>query len=222
MIKKFFAELMKPKAFDSNRYFGLIVRRTNLVLLGVIGVLSICITILSLQISNLNTLENVYIVGPDQTLVARRSDETLSRSEYEVTAFSRLFLEKVFANNRYSFEENLREITEWMDKKSSALLLAEMGDDQIEALYREANAISTVFLEHIDIDNRIPPYKVTLTYKHFLHFLNSGKSVYEDEELNGKVYFELNILKRSRKNEYGLQIQNLKFEESDLQERDSK
>lgn len=214
MIKKFYADLLKPTVVDNNRYFDSIIRRANLIHLGVIAVLTICIIFLSAKIYKLNTLENVYVLAPDQTVVARRADETLARSEYEIIAFSRLFLEKVFANNRYSFEESLKDIAEWMDKKSAHLLLAEMTDERIEALYKDGNAVSTVSLEEIMVERETNPYKVILKYKHFLHFLASGQSVYEDEELDGEVYFEAKVIKRSFKNPYGIQITNLKFSEN--------
>jgi hypothetical protein len=211
MIKNFYTNLTNPEGIDNNRYFDRIIRRVNLVHLVVIIVLLLCIIFLTAKIYKLNTLENVYVLSPDQTLVAHRADETLVRSEYEVIAFSKLFLDKAFANNRYSFEENLKEAAEWMDQKSAHILLAEMTDENIEALYKEGNAISTVSLEEIVVNREKNPYIVIVKYKHFLHFISSGKTVYEDEELDGELYFEIEVMKRSFKNPYGMQIRNLKF-----------
>jgi hypothetical protein len=180
-------------------------------LVGVVTMLLAAIIFLAVRLYQLHTLENVYMVAPDQTLVARRADETISRSEYEIIAFTRLFLEKAFANNRYSLEENIKEVAEWMDKKSAYTLLSEMTDERIEALYKEGNAISTVSLEDIVVEKERNPHLVMVKYKHFLHFLSTGQSVYEDEELDGEVYFEIQLMKRSFKNPYGLQIRNLKF-----------
>ena len=211
MIKSFYSKLKASNNIDNNRYFDVIIRRTNLIHLGIIVVLIACISFLSAKVYKLNTLENIYVLSADQTLVARRADETLARSEYEVIAFTRLFLEKTFANNRYSFEESLKAIAEWMDAKSAHTLLAELTDESIEALYKEGNAISTVSLEDIVVNSENNPYIVLVKYKHYLHFLSSGQSVYEDEELDGEVYFEIQNIKRSFKNPYGMQIKNLKF-----------
>lgn len=212
MIKNFYkSNFKRSDNIDNDRYFDIIIRRANLVHLGVIVALVLCVITLVLKVYKLNTLENVYVLSPDQTLVARRSEDTLARSEYEIIAFSRLFLEKTFANNRYSLEENIKSATEWMDPKSAHILLTEMTDENIEGLYKEGNAISTVSLEDIIVNMDKNPIAIIVKYKNFLHFISSGKAVYEDEELEGEVYFEVQIIKRSFKNPYGMEIRNLKF-----------
>lgn len=212
MIKRFYKSTFNtPDSIDNDRYFDIVIKRAHLVHLGVIVALVLCVITLVVKVYKLNTLENVYVLSADQTLVARRSDETLARSEYEIIAFSRLFLEKTFANNRYSFEENIKSAAEWMDPKSAHTLLTEMTDENIEGLYKEGNAISTVSLEDIIVNMDKNPIAVIVKYKNFLHFISSGKSVYEDEELEGSVYFEVQLNKRSFKNPYGMEIRNLKF-----------
>jgi hypothetical protein len=45
-----------------------------------------------------SNLDNVYLLAPDQTLMATSTDASLARSEYEISAFAACFLEKAFAH----------------------------------------------------------------------------------------------------------------------------
>ena len=155
-------------------------------------------------------LDNVYILAPDHTLAAKRTDGSLARSQYEIMAFAKMFLEKAFAHNEYSWEENLAEVSDLMDKESAHLFLAKM-DENIEALYKERNAISTVTLKDIEINTETQPYEVLLYYTTRLNFAALGDVVYEDAEVEGGIYFQIKPLSRSYKNPYGMQIKKLKF-----------
>ena len=155
-------------------------------------------------------LDNVYLISPDQTLVASRTDGSLARSQYEIMAFSKMFLEKAFAHNEYSWEENLAEVADLMDKESAHLFLSKM-DESIEALYKERNAISTVTLKEIEVNTETQPYEVLLYYITSLNFSSLGDVVYEDAEVEGGMYFQIQPLMRSHKNPYGMQVKKLKF-----------
>jgi hypothetical protein len=155
-------------------------------------------------------LDNVYILSSDNTLTANRTDGSMARSSYEIMAFSKVFLEKAFAHNEYSWEENLTEATDLMDKESAHLFLSKM-DETIETLYKERNAISTVSLKEIEVDVDTQPYEVLLYYTTLLRFASLGEVIYKDAEVEGGIYFQIEPLARSRKNPFGMQIRKLKF-----------
>jgi hypothetical protein len=155
-------------------------------------------------------LDNVYILSSDNTLTAIRTDGSMARSSYEIMAFAKVFLEKAFAHSEYSWEENLTEVTDFMDKESARLFLSKM-DETIEALYKERNAISTVSLKEIEVDVDTQPYEVLLYYSTMLRFASLGEAIYEDAEVEGGIYFQIEPLSRSTKNPFGMQIRKLKF-----------
>jgi hypothetical protein len=121
-----------------------------------------------------------------------------------------LILEKSFAHSEYSLEENLKEASSLMNKESAKMLLSKM-DATIESLYKERNAISTIALEEIEINKKTYPHEVVVYYNTFLHFVTAGTTLYEDMEVPGGLYLQLEILPRSHKNPYGLQVKKLKF-----------
>lgn len=84
-------------------------------------------------------------------------------------------------------------------------------DETVQSLYKERNAISSVTIEEIEVNKRQHPHEVLIYYTTALRFMAAGKTVYEDVEIPGGVYFQLATLSRSHKNPYGLQVKNLKF-----------
>jgi hypothetical protein len=155
-------------------------------------------------------MEAGYVVFPDQTFAANRPESSLVRSEYELEAFAKLFLEKALAHHGHSWQENVKQATGWMDKESAKFFLSKM-DEPVKSLYEEKNAVSTVKPEEVKIDKTRYPHEVAIYYTSSLKFTAAGSTVYEDVEIPGGVYFKLSILKRSHQNPYGLQIKNLKF-----------
>ena len=97
-----------------------------------------------------------------------------------------------------------------LDKASASLFLSKM-DESIEALYKERNAISTVCLKDIEVNTATHPYEVLLYYTTTLQFSSLGDVIYEDAEVEGGVYFQIEPLSRSTKNPFGMQIRKLKF-----------
>lgn len=75
-----------------------------------------------------SNLDNVYLLAPDQTLMATSTDASLARSEYEISAFAACFLEKAFAHHEYNWQENLEQVTAWMDQASAKFFLSKMND----------------------------------------------------------------------------------------------
>ena len=132
----------------------------------------------------------------------------MARNSYEIRAFAQVFLQKAFAHNEYSWEENLTEVTDWMDKESAHLFLSKM-DESIEALYKERNAISTVALKAIEVNVDTQPYEVLLYYTTMLRFASVGEVIYEDAAVEGGIYFQIEPLARSKKNPFGMQIRKL-------------
>jgi len=196
--------------FDNARYLSRLIKRVYIVLLLAIAAVLTLAGFFALKWYQASKLDNVYVVFPDNTFVAHRTEGSLVRSDYEIVAFAKLFLEKAFAHHEYAWEENLITVTDWMDKESARLFLSKM-DDTIESLYKERNAISTVSLQEIEINKEVYPHEVLLYYTTSLHFVTAGEALYEDVEVAGGLYFQVEILTRSHKNPYGLQIKKLKF-----------
>ena len=192
------------------RYLSLLMRRLYGVLLLVLFLNTTLALFFAFQWYKASNLDNVYLLAPDQTLVAEKTDGSLARSEYEIRAFATLFLEKAFAHNEYNWEENLTQVTDWMDHASAKLFLSKM-DENIEALYKERNAISTVKLEEIELGTGTRPFELLLYYKTRLQFAATGEDVYEQAEVGGGIYLQLFPMLRSGSNPFGLQVRALKF-----------
>ena len=196
--------------FDNARYLSALIKRAYMALVFVIVVLIGFAGFFAKKWYDASKLENVYVVFPDKTFAGTRADESLVRSEYEIIAFARMVLEKALAHNEYSLEENLKEVSELMDKESVNNLLSKVNE-QIESLYKDQNAVSKVVLEEIEVNKETHPHEVLLYYNTYLHFVDPRASVYEDKQAPGGLYFQVEILERSYKNPYGLQIRKLKF-----------
>ncbi len=196
--------------FDNTKYLSLLLKRVYIALLSVIAIILLLTGFFAKKWYDASKLDNVYVVFPDQTFVAERADGSMVRSEYEIIAFTKLLLEKAFAHNEYSLEENLKEVSDLMDKESARVFLSKM-DETVESLYRERNAISTISLQEIEINKDTYPHEVLVYYNTFLHFAAAKGEIYEDAEAPGGLYFQLEILPRSHKNPYGLQVKKLKF-----------
>ena len=130
---------------DHSRYLSLLMKRLYGALLLAFLMTTASSIFFAWQWYKASSLDNVYLLSPDQTLVANRVDGSLARSEHEIRAFAMLFLEKAFAHNEYTYDQNLAEVTSWMDRPSAKLYLSKMNEP-IESLYKERNAISTVHL----------------------------------------------------------------------------
>lgn len=203
--------------FDNARYLSILIKRVYLALSLTIATSLIFAIFFAKKWYEASKLDNVYVVFADNTFLAHRRDDSMLRSDYEITAFAKLFLDKAFAHNEYSWEENLTAVTDWMDKESARLFLSKM-DQTIESLYKERNAISTVSLQEIEINKEVHPHEVLVYYTTSLHFATAGEALYEDMEVAGGLYFQVEVLTRSQKNPYGLQIKQLKF----LQQKNTK
>lgn len=195
---------------DHARYLSLLIRRLYGVLLLVLLLNTMLALFFAFQWYRASNLDNVYLLAPDQTLVAERTDGSLARSEHELRAFATCFLEKAFAHNEYNWEENLQEVTGWMDRASARLLRSKM-DASIEALYKERNAISTIKLEAMELVAGKRPFELLLYYRTRLQFATTGEEVYEQAEVRGGIYLQLFPMLRSQSNPFGLQVRALKF-----------
>ena len=196
--------------FDNARYLSALIKRVYMALIFVIVALLGFAGFFAKKWYDASKLENVYVVFPDKTFAGTRADESLVRSEYEIIAFARMVLEKALAHNEYSLEENLKEVSELMDKESVNNLLSKVNEE-IESLYKDGNAVSKVVLEEIEVNKETHPHEVLLYYNTYLHFVDPRSSAYEEREAPGGLYFQVEILERSYKNPYGLQIRKLKF-----------
>jgi len=196
--------------FENTRYLSLLIKRVYQTLL-VALLIAVCLAVFfAKKWHDASKLDNVYILSSDNTLIASRTDGSMARSSYEIMAFAKVFLEKSFAHNEYSWEDNLTEVTDLMDKESASLFLSKM-DDSIQALYKEQNAISTVSLKDIEVNVNTQPYEVLLYYVTTLQFSSLGAVIYDNSEVEGGIYFQIEPLARSKKNPFGMQIRKLKF-----------
>jgi hypothetical protein len=200
--------------FDNARYLSALIKRVYIALIFVIVALLGFAGFFAFNWYKASKLDNVFVVFPDKTFAATRAgagaDESLVRSEYEIIAFARMVLEKALAHNEYSLEENLKEVTGMMDKESVNNLLSKVNE-KIESLYKDQNAVSKVVLEEIEVNKETYPHEVLLYYNTYLHFVDPLSSAYEEREAPGGLYFQVEILERSYKNPYGLQIRKLEF-----------
>ena len=196
--------------FENSRYLSLLIKRSYGALLAALLITASLAVFFGKKWYDASKLDNVYILSSDNTFLAQRVDGSMARSSYEIIAFAKVFLEKAFAHNEYSFESNLSEVTELMDQESARFFLSKM-DESIEALYKERNAISTVSLKDIEVNTTTHPYEVLLYYTTTLQFASLGESIYDDREVEGGIYFQVKPLSRSQKNPFGMQIRNIKF-----------
>ena len=196
--------------FDNAKYISLLIKRAYYTLIAVIALQAALILFFAWQWYSATRIDHVYIIDPDTTRAATRADGTLHRSQYEIKAFILHFLEKAFAHNEYSWGENLRTVSDIMDKKSAQLFLARMNEE-IEALYKEQNAISTVALKDIEIDTQKHPYEVLLYYETHLNFAAPGTTVYDSQVAEGGLFLEIHPMSRCPQNPFGMQIRNLQF-----------
>lgn len=203
--------------FDNARYISRLIKRVYTALLTALLIMAFMALFFAKKWYDTVNRDNVYILSSDNTLMAGRVDGTLARSSHEITAFSKIFLEKAFSHNEYSWEANLTEVTELMDQESARIFLAKM-DKNIEALYKERNAISTVALQDIEVNVETQPYEVLLYYTTTLQFASLGDVIYDNTEVAGGIYFQIVPLSRSKKNPFGMQIRKFKF----LQKQSSK
>ena len=196
--------------FENSRYLSLLIKRSYGALLAALLITASLAVFFSKKWYDASKLDNVYILSSENTFLAERVDGSMARSNYEIIAFSKVFLEKAFAHNEYSFESNLAEVTGLMDQESARFFLSKM-DESIEALYKERNAISTVQLSGIEVNTTTQPYEVLLYYTITLQFASLGETIYEDAQVEGGIYFQVKPLSRSQKNPFGMQIRNIKF-----------
>lgn len=196
--------------FENARYLSLLIKRVYHVLLVSLFLTACLAAFFAKKWYEASNLDNVYILSSDSTLIASRTNGSMARSSYEIMAFAKVFLEKAFAHNEYSWEENLTEVTNLMDKESANLFLSKM-DESIQALYKERNAISTVSLKEIEVNVDTQPYEVLLYYTTTLQFASLGDVIYDDAEVEGGIYFQIEPLGRSKKNPFGMQVRKLKF-----------
>lgn len=196
--------------FENARYLTHLIKRVYITLLFALLIIACLAVFFAKRWHDASKLDNVYILAPDNTLTASRTDGSMARSSYEIMAFSKVFLEKAFAHNEYSWENNLTEVTDLMDQESANLFLSKM-DESIVALYKERNAISTVSLKDIEVNVDTHPYEVLLYYTTTLQFASLGETIYEDAAVEGGIYFQIKPLSRSKKNPFGMQVRKLKF-----------
>lgn len=196
--------------FDHYRYLSIVLKRLHVLLTIIIVLLLGSNAFFAKGWYQATNLDKVYVAFPDKTFLARRADESLVRSKYEILSFAKLFVEKAFEHTEYSWREHLKEATNWMDTESARLFVFKM-DESIEPLYRETNAISTVTIDEVKVNKHLYPHEVLIYYTMNVRFPGNGKDLYEDEEAPGGLYFQLEIIERSEENPYGLQIKNLKF-----------
>lgn len=147
-------------------YLSLWIRRLYGVLLIALGMTASLASFFAYKWYQVSNLDNVYLLAPGQTRMATSTDGFLACSVYEISAFAAYFLEKAFAHHEYNWEENLEQVTTWMDQASAKFFLAKMNDS-IEARYKERNAISTVQLKEIGIETQAsfpnPALSISLT-----------------------------------------------------------
>jgi len=196
--------------FENARYLSLLIKRVYGTLLMALLITASLAVFFGKKWYDASKLDNVYILTSDHTLVAQRTDGSMQRSNYELMAFAKVFLEKAFAHNEYTWERNMTEVTDLMDRESARLFLSKM-DESIEALYKERNAISTVALNDIEVNTTVHPYEVLMYYTTTLQFASLGDTIYDDAAVEGGIYFQIKPLARSDKNPFGMQVRNLKF-----------
>lgn len=196
--------------FENARYLSLLIKRVYWTLLVALLLTASLAVFFGMKWYEASKLDNVYLLSSEHTLAAERTDGSFHRSNYELMAFAKVFLEKAFAHNEYTWEQNMTEVTDLMDKESARLFLSKM-DESIEALYKERNAISTVMLNEVEVNTATQPYEVLLYYTTHLQFAATGEAIYEDASVEGGLYFQIKPLTRSPQNPFGMQVRNLKF-----------
>ena len=204
--------------FENARYLSLLIKRVYWTLLMALLLTASLAVFFGMKWYESSKLDNVYLLSSEHTLVAERTDGSFHRGNYELMAFAKVFLEKAFAHNEYTWEQNMTEVTDLMDKESARLFLSKM-DESIEALYKERNAISTVTLNEVEVNTATQPYEVLLYYTTHLQFAATGEVLYEDASVEGGLYFQIKSLARSPQNPFGMQVRNLKFLQKPLTEK---
>ncbi|XWN35399.1 MAG: hypothetical protein ROO73_01240 [Roseivirga sp.] len=196
--------------FEQQRYLSSMIRRLFLALMATSALLALSNLFFAFLWVRASSLEHIFLVDHEHTLSAHRATTPFKHSHLEINAFALMFLDKAFALNEYTWEHHRQEAASFMDLMSAQLFRSKM-DPSIEALYKEHNAISTVTLQHIEINTDQEPYEVLLYYNTLVRFASGAKALYQEAEAPGGLYFQLQPLQRAKTNPYGLQIRNLKF-----------
>ena len=84
--------------FDNARYLSILIKRVYFVLLLTIAAVLILAGFFATKWYQASKLDNVYVVFPDNTFVAHRTAGSLLRSDYEIEAFAKLFLDMTYFN----------------------------------------------------------------------------------------------------------------------------
>lgn len=168
--------------------------------------LSALILFLAYQWHQAASHETTYFVTPQATYPAHRSAQTTNL--IEIKNFTHTFLDHAFAHSEFTYKQKLNEALEVMDRKSGLYLKSKFNQEDIFALYKHYNGVSTLALEDLQINMKRYPYEVAAYYKTTLHFVGLEE---EAKTVLGGVYFQLSEVPRSLENPYGLMIHDFEF-----------
>ena len=98
--------------------------------------------------------ELTYFVSPQGTYASQRrpTPRAIYREAFELENFTEQFLQHAFAHNEFTYQEHLEKALQVMDSKSGLFLQSKFHDEDIFAVYTQYNGLSTLELEHIELD----------------------------------------------------------------------
>lgn len=149
--------------------------------------------------------KKVYIISQDQTIVASREHMTPHLRKSEVQAFVKVFLEKAFAHDQHSLENDLEEVMEWADLQSGKKLYTLFPEDE-KLKYYDQNAISKVQIEQIEIEEDGLEWEVEVNFKKNLHYLDLEERAYKTEIKAAGLYLKIQNIARNNHNPWGLKV----------------
>ncbi len=187
------------------------IRSLHWVFVGLLLVVSCLLVFFAFQWYKRVNSDIAFFITADGTYAGhkRPNASNIYRQDFELKNFASDFLEHAFSHNEYTLEDNINRAVSVMDRESGLYLLSKF-DDSIEELYKKYNAVSTVKLEELEVNMKQYPYEVLLSYSTHLHF-PKGDKVLKDSEVRGRLYFQVECLKRNKDNPYGMLIINFRF-----------
>ena len=158
--------------------------------------------------------EVTYFVTPDATYpaFASRKSALKSRHKWEVENFAQELIVRMLHHSGDTYDEDVEHALHMMDKESGYRLLKQFIEDDLEALYKQHNGVSTITVKEVIVDMSRAPFEVLIVYDMHIRFVGIEKEV-KPKTTRGAVFLQTVVMPRCKKNPYGLKAVRVAFVE---------
>ena len=158
--------------------------------------------------------EVTYFVTPDATYPAFASGERQSKSrhKWELENFAQELIVRMLDHSGDTYDNDLHHALGMMDKVSGYKLLKQFIQDDLEALYKQHNAVSRITIKEVTVDMSRAPFEILIVYDMHLRFVGIEKDV-KPKTTRGAVFLQTTVVPRCKKNPYGLKAVKVAFVE---------